>query len=225
MLHRKGIILNGKVKLEVFYHHHQWSSKVRSFLKAALIWESGDVGYRYKYCWKKWKWRSLSSVRLFMTLWTIVHWALLLMEFSRQEYWSGLPFLLQGIFLTQESNPCLLHSLSSEPPGWQVNVTSLLQTCFLLCGVRWLEWTKDKALSWGADGQMSFPPMWLPLGWSSKPLPPPQLCRKLWRMGQAYIPLFQVLCVEWGCLLWWTGLFLWAVFLSALYFSVLSFIF
>ena len=30
------------------------------------------------------------------------------MEFFRQEYWSGLPFLLQGIFLTQESNLGLL---------------------------------------------------------------------------------------------------------------------
>ena len=29
------------------------------------------------------------------------------MGFSRQEYWSGLPFLLQGIFLTQGSNPGL----------------------------------------------------------------------------------------------------------------------
>ena len=33
------------------------------------------------------------------------------MGFSRQEYWSGLPCLLQGIFLTQELNLCLLHLL------------------------------------------------------------------------------------------------------------------
>jgi len=46
------------------------------------------------------------------------------MGFSRQEYWSGLPFLLQGIFATQESNPPLsrvLHwqagSLPLAPPG------------------------------------------------------------------------------------------------------------
>ena len=31
------------------------------------------------------------------------------MGFSRQEYWSGCHALLQGIFLTQESNPRLLH--------------------------------------------------------------------------------------------------------------------
>ena len=31
------------------------------------------------------------------------------MEFSRQEYWNGLPFLLQGIFPIQGSNPHVLH--------------------------------------------------------------------------------------------------------------------
>ena len=31
------------------------------------------------------------------------------MEFSTQEYWSGLPFLLQGNFQTQGSNLGLLH--------------------------------------------------------------------------------------------------------------------
>ena len=32
-----------------------------------------------------------SYVRLFVTLWTVPHQAPLPMEFSRQEYWSGLP--------------------------------------------------------------------------------------------------------------------------------------
>ena len=34
----------------------------------------------------------LSSVRLFATPWTVSHQAPLSMRFSRQEYWSGLPF-------------------------------------------------------------------------------------------------------------------------------------
>ena len=51
----------------------------------------------------------LSRVRLSVTPWTVVHQAPLSMEFSRQEYWSGLPFLLQGTFLTQGSNPGLPH--------------------------------------------------------------------------------------------------------------------
>ena len=37
-------------------------------------------------CW------SLSRVRLFVTPWTVARQALLSMGFSRQEYWSGLPF-------------------------------------------------------------------------------------------------------------------------------------
>ena len=46
------------------------------------------------------------------TLWTVVHQAPLSMGFSRQEYWSGLHFLLQGIFPAQRSKlnlPCLLY--------------------------------------------------------------------------------------------------------------------
>ena len=34
----------------------------------------------------------LSRVWLFATPWTVAHQAPLSMEFSRQEYWSGLPF-------------------------------------------------------------------------------------------------------------------------------------
>ena len=44
-----------------------------------------------------------------MTPWTIAHWAPLSVGFSRQEHWSGWPFLLQGILLTQGLNPGLLH--------------------------------------------------------------------------------------------------------------------
>ena len=33
-----------------------------------------------------------SRVQLFATPWTVVHQAPLSMEFSRQDYWSGLPF-------------------------------------------------------------------------------------------------------------------------------------
>ena len=53
--------------------------------------------------------KSLSRVWLFAIPWTVVYQASLSMEFSRQEYWRGLHFLLQGIFLTQGSNPGLLH--------------------------------------------------------------------------------------------------------------------
>ena len=36
--------------------------------------------------------KSLSFVRLFATPWTVAHNAPLSMGFSRQEYWSGVPF-------------------------------------------------------------------------------------------------------------------------------------
>ena len=40
--------------------------------------------------------RVLSRVRLFVTPWTVAHQAPPSMEFSRQEYWSGLPFPSPG---------------------------------------------------------------------------------------------------------------------------------
>ena len=40
--------------------------------------------------------QSLSRVRLFATPWAVARQAPLSMEFSRQEYWSGLPFLSAG---------------------------------------------------------------------------------------------------------------------------------
>ena len=40
--------------------------------------------------------KSLGHVRLFATPWTVAHQAPLFMEFSRQEYWRGLPFPSPG---------------------------------------------------------------------------------------------------------------------------------
>ena len=54
----------------------------------------------------------LSRVWLFAILWIVAHHTPLSMGFSRQKYWSGCHFLLQGIFPTQGSNLgllCLLH--------------------------------------------------------------------------------------------------------------------
>ena len=55
--------------------------------------------------------QSLSHVRLFLTPWTVAHQSPLFWGFSRQEYWSGWPYLLQGIIPTQGSNPGLPHWL------------------------------------------------------------------------------------------------------------------
>ena len=49
----------------------------------------------------------LSHVRLFATPWTVALQAPLSMGLSRQEYWSGLPFLSPGDFPNPGSNPGL----------------------------------------------------------------------------------------------------------------------
>ena len=66
--------------------------------------------------------QSLSCVWLIATPWTVAHQALLLMGFSRQEYWSGLPFLLPrdppdpGIRLTSLVTPALAGRFSTTGP-------------------------------------------------------------------------------------------------------------
>ena len=53
--------------------------------------------------------------------WTVVYQAPLSMEFSRQEYWSGLPFPSPGDLpdpgIEPGSSTLLADSLPSEPPG------------------------------------------------------------------------------------------------------------
>ena len=68
---------------------------------------------------------SLSCVQLFATLWTVAHQAPLSMGFSRQEYWSGLPFPSPGDLPDpgiEPGSPALQSdALPSEPPGTNVN--------------------------------------------------------------------------------------------------------
>ena len=63
----------------------------------------------------------LSHVQLFVTPWTAAHQAPLSMEFSRQEYWSGLPFPSPGDFPDLEielKSPALAGGFfTAETPG------------------------------------------------------------------------------------------------------------
>ena len=65
--------------------------------------------------------KSLSRVQLFATLWTIARQASLSIEFSRQEYWSGLPFPSPGDLPNPEIEPrspiLQADALTSEPLG------------------------------------------------------------------------------------------------------------
>ena len=65
--------------------------------------------------------KSLSRVRLFATPWTVPYQAPPSMGFSRQEYWSGLPFPSPGDLpdpgIEPGSPAFQADALTSEPPG------------------------------------------------------------------------------------------------------------
>ena len=65
--------------------------------------------------------QTLSRVQLFTTPWTVAHQASPSMGFSRQEYWSGLPFPSLGDLpnpgIEPESPALQADALTSEPPG------------------------------------------------------------------------------------------------------------
>ena len=69
----------------------------------------------------KWKVKSLSYVWLFATPWTVAYQAPQSMGFSRQEYWSGLPFPSPGDLpkpRIEPGSPTLqADALPSEPTG------------------------------------------------------------------------------------------------------------
>ena len=63
----------------------------------------------------------LSCVQLFLTLWTVAHQAPLSVEFSRQKYWSELPFPSPGDPPNPEIEPMSLalagRFLNTASPG------------------------------------------------------------------------------------------------------------
>ena len=93
--------------------------------------------------------KSLSRVRLFPTPWTIAHQAPLFMGFSRQEYWSGLPFpspedipnpgieprspTLQADALTSEPPLAQRKSLKSHRNRWHYSLLPGSRTPALVC--------------------------------------------------------------------------------------------
>ena len=82
---------------------------------------------------KAWKWKvkvkSLSHARLLATSEIIAYQAPPSMGFSRQEYWSGLPFPSPGDLPNSETEPgspaLKAYSLLSEPPGKMHNLMQL----------------------------------------------------------------------------------------------------
>ena len=70
--------------------------------------------------------KSLSRVRLFVIPWTVAYQASPSMEFSKQEYWSGLPFPSPGDIPdpgVEPRSPTLqADALLSEPSGKPVGL-------------------------------------------------------------------------------------------------------
>ena len=84
--------------------------------------------------WVKWM-KLLSHVRLFAAPWTVAYQAPLSMGFSRQGYWSGLPFPSPGDLPDQGIEPrspaLQADALPSEPPGimetkWRIIIVNQL---------------------------------------------------------------------------------------------------
>ena len=77
--------------------------------------------YVYMYLYAACLLSCFSYVRLFVTLWTVVHQAPLSMGFSRQEHWNGLPFPPPGDLPDPRIEPgspmVQADCLPSEPPG------------------------------------------------------------------------------------------------------------
>ena len=84
--------------------------------------------------------KSLTNVRLVATPWTIAHQASLSMGFSRQEYWSGLPFPSPGGVPDpgiKPRSPALqadsLHLSHSVAFSYIIQFSSVAQSCPTLC--------------------------------------------------------------------------------------------
>jgi len=111
--------------------------------------------------------KSLSHVQLFATPWTVAHQVPLSMGFSRQEYWSGLPFPSPGDLPNpgiEPRSPALqADPLTSEPftqPIWESYLlmeveinTSFLGNNFAI--LKALKWFRNPTFLVGGDLKFS----------------------------------------------------------------------
>ena len=99
-------------------------------------WTNIQVNYLKQNIFFDVKVKSLSHVRLFATPWTVTCRAPPSMGFSRQEYWSGLPFPSPGDLpnpgIEPRSSVLQADTLPSEPPGKTFYKSSTLEKCWNL---------------------------------------------------------------------------------------------
>ena len=88
-------------------------------------------------CVSMFKVKSLSRVQLLVTSWTVAHQATLSMGFSRQEYWSGLPFPSPGDLPDpgiEPRSPALQADALTSEPKWATSSYSIQSLLISLGG-------------------------------------------------------------------------------------------
>ena len=95
--------------------------------------------------WKKVKVKVklLSHARLFATPWTVAHQAPLSIGFSRQEFWSGLPFPSPGDLPHPETE--------SVSPAWQADSLPLSHQGSRVCRLHHAKRWAGRSTSWNQD--------------------------------------------------------------------------
>ena len=107
------------------YFSHIWPCATHRWQSTRLLhpWDSQgkNPGVGYHFLLQCEKVKSLSRVQLLATPWTAAYQAPLSIRFSRQEYWSGLPFPSPGHLpdsgIKPRSPSLYTDALPSEPPG------------------------------------------------------------------------------------------------------------
>ena len=129
---QKGSLLKGGRYLQKIYMINGYCSKWKKITHT--IWCQNTVCMLSHF----------SCVWIFVTLWAKPSQTLLSIGFSRQEYWSGLPYPPPGILLTQGSNPhllCLLHwqmgslpltlQFSKKAYSWPIDIKNIQLPIFM----------------------------------------------------------------------------------------------
>ena len=100
-------------------HHTEWNKSEREKQTSNINTYMWNLQKWYEVKWSEVK--SLSRVRLLAIPWTVAYQAPPSMGFSRQEYWSGLPFPSPGDLpnpgIEPGSTTFQVDALTSEPPG------------------------------------------------------------------------------------------------------------
>ena len=109
-----------RVRLPIEYQlENKWETETKKEIFIDVVPDANEHGSLSKY--RKVKVKSLSRVRLFATPWTVAYQAPLSMGFSRQQYWSGVPFPsamdLPDPGIEPGSPALYTGALPSEPPN------------------------------------------------------------------------------------------------------------